>query len=197
MLTMGGTPPPLAQQANKSKIEIQERPTKWGKENEKTFHPPKFHAIPRGLPLHEVEYLMRLSRLDELIKKKNIGQLDLSDIECRSPSPEPIYDKEGKRLNTTEKRMKDEMTIEIQSLIDECEMMNPRFVPPHEFRNMKKTRKIFLPESTDGKNNYAGLILGQKGENQKRIEGKTGCKISLRGRQAYMVKILLLIKTNF
>lgn len=184
MLTMGGTPPVIAQ----SKSEPQERPTKWGKDEEKTFRPPKFHAIPRGIPLQDIEYLMRLYRLDELIKKKNLGQLDLTDVECRSPSPEPIYDKEGKRLNTTEKRMKDEMMAEIQVLIDECLSMNPKFVPPHEFRNLKKTRKIYLPESTDGKNNYAGLILGQKGENQKRIENKTGCKISLRGRQAYMVK---------
>lgn len=181
-----------------SKSKPQERPTKWGKDEEKTFRPPKFHAIPRGIPLQDIEYLMRLYRLDELIKKKNLGQLDLTDVECRSPSPEPIYDKEGKRLNTTEKRMKDEMMAEIQVLIDECQSMNPKFVPPHEFRNLKKTRKIFLPESTDGKNNYAGLILGQKGENQKRIENKTGCKISLRGRQAYMVNQLLKkITSNF
>jgi splicing factor 1 len=121
---------------------------------------------------------------------KNIGQLDLQDRDVRSPSPEPIYDKEGKRLNTTEQRMKDEMVEEILTLIDECKDMNPNFVPPHEFRNVKKQRKIFIPESAAGsKNNFAGLILGQKGENQKRIEKKTGCKISLRGKSAHTVSI--------
>ena len=166
-----------------------ERPTKWGKEAEKTFNPPPFHGIARGISLNDVEYLMRLYRLDELVKKKNLGQLDISDRDVRSPSPEPIYDKEGKRLNTTEQRMKDEMISEIQTLIDECQSMNPKFVPPHEFRNMKKSRKIYLPESTDGHNNFAGLILGHGGENQKRIETKSNCKISLRGRQAYMVSV--------
>jgi splicing factor 1 len=184
MLTMGGP----AQNIGIKNSEPQERPTKWGKEVEKTFNPPSFHAVARGISLHDVEYLMRLYRLDELIKKKNLGQLDLNDRDARSPSPEPIYDKEGKRLNTTEQRMKDEMMLEIQILIDECKEMNPKFVAPHEFRNLKKSRKIYLPESSDGHNNFAGLILGHKGENQKRIEAKSGCKISLRGRQAYMVR---------
>ena len=104
----------------------------------------------------------------------------------RSPSPEPIYDKNGKRVNTTEQRLKDEMSREIQTLIDDLQEMNPKFVPPSDWKNMKKSRKIYIPETGDNQNNYAGTILGQGGQTQKRIEAKTGCKISIRGRQSYM-----------
>lgn len=41
-------------------------------------------------------------------------------------------------------------------------------------------RKITIPTHTGF--NYAGLIIGPKGSNQKRLEEKTGCKILVRGR---------------
>jgi splicing factor 1 len=99
MENMSGAPPEDSVKKTKN---LDERTSKWGDPEEKVFNPPSFYAIARGIPQHEIEYLMRLYRLDELIKMKNIGQLDLQDRDVRSPSPEPIYDKDGKRLNTTE-----------------------------------------------------------------------------------------------
>jgi len=185
MITSGGVPP-----SSKHDDEFEERPTKWGDESEKTFNPPSFPGIARGIPLEDLEYLMRLYRLDELTKKKNLGQYEIPDREIRSESPEPIFDKDGKRINTVEQRAKEEMNRELQSLIEECMAMNPKFIPPVEWRNLKKSRKIFIPESQDGKNNYAGIILGPGGTTQKRLETKSKCKISIRGRQSYMVTLI-------
>jgi len=41
-------------------------------------------------------------------------------------------------------------------------------------------KKIIIPTHTGF--NYAGLIIGPKGSNQKRLEEETGCKILVRGR---------------
>lgn len=78
------------------------------------------------------------------------------------------------------------MNREIQALVDDLQEMNPKFVPPSDWKNLKKSRKIYLPETGDNQNNYAGTILGQGGQVQKRLESKSGCKISIRGRQSYM-----------
>jgi hypothetical protein len=43
-------------------------------------------------------------------------------------------------------------------------------------------RKVPLPTHTGF--NYAGLIIGPKGANQKRLEEETGCKVLIRGRGA-------------
>lgn len=163
------------------------RPTKWGKQTEKVFNPPSLPAIARGLPLQEVEYLIRLYRLDQLTKMRNLGQLEIVDGEIRSPSPEPIFDNMGVRVNTLERRCKEEMVREIQSLVDDCQDLDKKFVPPTDWKNLKKNRKIYLPESTGGEyeNNYAGTILGQGGEVQKRLEAKSGCRISIRGRMSH------------
>lgn len=63
--------------------EPKRRLTKWGADHERVFQPPPFPGVPRNLPLEELEYLMRLYRLDELLKKKNLGQIELHDLEAR------------------------------------------------------------------------------------------------------------------
>eukprot|EP01017_Pseudomicrothorax_dubius_P040922 TRINITY_DN6495_c0_g1_i1.p1 TRINITY_DN6495_c0_g1~~TRINITY_DN6495_c0_g1_i1.p1 ORF type:complete len:568 (+),score=130.25 TRINITY_DN6495_c0_g1_i1:41-1744(+) len=45
---------------------------------------------------------------------------------------------------------------------------------------LKIKRKIYIP--TDRNFNYAGVIIGPRGSNQKRLEEETGCKILIRGR---------------
>ena len=46
-------------------------------------------------------------------------------------------------------------------------------------------RKIKIP--THNGFNYAGLIIGPKGSNQKRMEEETGCKVLVRGRGSQKV----------
>ena len=46
---------------------------RWHDEWEKTFNPPPLHVIPRKLELDELEYVIRLYRLDELNKKMSIN----------------------------------------------------------------------------------------------------------------------------
>ena len=77
------------------------------------------------------------------------------------------------------------MVREIQCLIDDLQEMNPKFSPPSDWKNLKKSRKIYLPEGNENTNNFAGTILGQGGVIQKRLETKSGCKISIKGRQSY------------
>jgi hypothetical protein len=59
--------------------------------------------------------------------------------------------------------MKDEMVVEILTLIDECKDMNPNFIPPHEFRNVKKQRKIYIPEAAQGSKQFCRINFGSQG----------------------------------
>ncbi len=45
------------------------------------------------------------------------------DPDLRSPSPEPIYDNQGKRINTREVRKRDNFLRERISLIEDCMKM--------------------------------------------------------------------------
>jgi len=158
------------------------RTSKWGEEWEKSFQPPIYNNIPRGLTIDDVEYLMRLHRLDEITRNLNLNDLEMGDQDIRSPSPDPVYDKNGVRVNTRIVRAKEKLLREKNDLIEECARLRKNFVPPAEYKPPKKSKKIFLPEADGPDNQYIGMVLGPKGTTQKALEGKTGCKISVRGK---------------
>lgn len=56
---------------------------------------------------------------------------------CRSPSPEPIYNSEGKRLNTREYRTRKKIEEERHSLITEMVGLNPDFKPPADYKYVR------------------------------------------------------------
>jgi splicing factor 1 len=159
-----------------------EKSTKWGPEYEKTFTPPMFNTAARGLSIDDVELLMRLYRLDEIDRNLAIGELETGDPDCRSPSPDPTYDRSGVRTNTRENRAREKLLREKNDLIEECMKLKKTFYPPADYRAPKKNKKIFLPEGEMSEHNYIGMILGPRGVTQKQLEQKTGCKISVRGK---------------
>jgi hypothetical protein len=52
----------------------------------------------------------------------------------RSPSPEPIYSSDGKRLNTREYRTRKRLEEERHHLIQQMLSLNPDFKPPADYK---------------------------------------------------------------
>eukprot|EP00242_Pyramimonas_sp_CCMP2087_P007067 CAMPEP_0198199408 /NCGR_PEP_ID=MMETSP1445-20131203/2713_1 /TAXON_ID=36898 /ORGANISM="Pyramimonas sp., Strain CCMP2087" /LENGTH=419 /DNA_ID=CAMNT_0043869247 /DNA_START=192 /DNA_END=1448 /DNA_ORIENTATION=+ len=100
----------------------------------------------------------------------------------RSPSPEPTYDRMGTRTNTREVRTREQLlerknTI-IETLIQKC----PTYRPPADYRQQKKKRKLYIPTKDYPGYNFFGLIIGPRGNTQKRMQKETNTKISIRGK---------------
>ena len=55
---------------------------------------------------------------------------------CRSPSPEPVYNHEGKRTNTREVRTRKKLENERHRLIQKMLLLNPQFRPPYDYRSV-------------------------------------------------------------
>lgn len=102
--------------------------------------------------------------------------------EERSPSPEPIYDSEGKRLNTRDVRIKDRLFKERSEIIETLMRKCPGFKPPADWRPPKKERKVFIPQKDYPGYNFIGLIIGPRGNTQKRLQRETNTKIAIRGK---------------
>ncbi len=100
----------------------------------------------------------------------------------RPPSPPPKYDAHGKRLNTREVRMKEALSAQRTAVIEQMMKINPLFQPPADFVKQKPFRRLFIPFKEHPNYNFIGLIIGPRGNTQKRMERETGCKISIRGR---------------
>ena len=52
----------------------------------------------------------------------------------RSPSPEPIYNNEGKRLNTREYRTRKKLEEERHKLVNEAMSLNLDYKPPADYK---------------------------------------------------------------
>jgi len=66
---------------------------------------------------------------------KKVGRLDIVRcIDFRSPSPEPIYNNEGKRLNTREYRTRKKLEEERHRLVLKAQEMNPDYKPPSDYK---------------------------------------------------------------
>ncbi|KAH8966470.1 hypothetical protein BDL97_03G026700 [Sphagnum fallax] len=100
----------------------------------------------------------------------------------RSPSPEPIYDNMGIRINTREYRAREKLTRERQEVIAMLIKKNPAFKPPADYRPPKLYKKLYIPVKEYPGYNFIGLIIGPRGNTQKRMERETGAKIVIRGK---------------
>ena len=51
-----------------------------------------------------------------------------------SPSPEPVYSSDGKRLNTRDVRTRRKLEDMRHSLITEMKVINPHYMPPADYK---------------------------------------------------------------
>ncbi|KAL5728399.1 Splicing factor 1 [Ranunculus cassubicifolius] len=131
----------------------------------------------------EVQILnLRLAEINSLLSSGGI--LDNRDEGARSPSPEPLYDNLGVRINTREYRARERLNKERVDIISQLLKKNPHFQPPSGYRPPKVQKKLYIPEKEYPGYNFIGLIIGPRGNTQKRMEKETGAKIVIRGRGA-------------
>ena len=104
----------------------------------------------------------------------------------RSPSPPPIYGPDGKKKNTRAVRWRERYTGLRQDTLEKILKLTTggnaaAAVAPSLF-NRKRTKKVYIPVEKHPTYNFIGLIIGPRGKTQKEMEGKTGCKIAIRGK---------------
>jgi splicing factor 1 len=134
---------------------------------------------------NQQQILLLRAKLDTISHRLTTVALDAARIEKdpnRSPSPPPQYDSNGKRTNTREVRMRAALEKERQEVIEQMVKLNPLFRPPADYVRQKLQRKIYIPIKEFPNYNFIGLIIGPRGNTQKRMEKETNCKIAIRGR---------------
>jgi len=160
------------------------RQTRWSDHASKTFVPGIPTFIPSCLSKQELDALLLRIRIEEIGYKIQNNQLDAEYYRSRSPSPTPVYDPLGRRVNTKDQRAKQRLERERVYLIDKAVKINPHFKPPHDYRPQaaKKTKKIYIPVKQYPEYNFIGLIIGPRGLTQKHLEKESGSKIVIRGK---------------
>ncbi|XP_067831659.1 LOW QUALITY PROTEIN: splicing factor 1-like [Heptranchias perlo] len=161
--------------------------SRWSSEtsDQKTVIPGMPTVIPPGLTREqERAYIVQL-QIEDLTRKLRTGDLGIPpNPEDRSPSPEPIYNSEGKRLNTREFRTRKKLEEERHNLIQEMIALNPDFKPPADYKPpaTRVSDKVMIPQDEYPEINFVGLLIGPRGNTLKNIEKECNAKIMIRGK---------------
>ena len=135
------------------------------------------------VPLWDLEVQALNIRLLDINRKLQNGVVyDLVGDDNRSPSPDPIYDNMGIRINTREFRAKEKLLCERQEVIAILMKKTPAFKPPAYYKPLKHyVKKLYIPVKEYPGYSFIGLIIGPRGSTQKQMEKDTCTKISIRG----------------
>uniref|UniRef100_G1Q419 Splicing factor 1 n=1 Tax=Myotis lucifugus TaxID=59463 RepID=G1Q419_MYOLU len=179
----------MATGANATPLDFPRRKRKrsrWNQDTmeQKTVIPGMPTVIPPGLTREqERAYIVQL-QIEDLTRKLRTGDLGIPpNPEDRSPSPEPIYNSEGKRLNTREFRARKRLEEERHNLITEMVALNPDFKPPADYKPATRVSdKVMIPQDEYPEINFMGLLIGPRGNTLKNIEKECNAKIMIRGK---------------
>ena len=100
----------------------------------------------------------------------------------RSPSPTPVYGKDGTRVNTREWLLNEKHKRQRQTIVEQVKCLNPGWVPPADYKPPAIFQKITIPVSDHPGYNFFGLLIGPRGNTQKRLQADTNTKIAIRGK---------------
>lgn len=122
------------------------------------------------------------AKLNDINRKLMSNNIELPPEEERSPSPEPVYDGNGMRQNTRQARMFEKLQKQRSKLITQLVRKDPQFRPPADWKPEKHYRKLYIPVKDFPGYNFFGLIVGPRGNTQKRMQRETNCRITIRGK---------------
>lgn len=125
---------------------------------------------------------MKMQHLTEKLMTVAIDAARIEQDPHRDPSPPPRYDANGKRTNTREMRMRDDLMKERVKVIEELIRINPSYLPPPDYVKQKPFRKLYIPVKEYPMYNFIGLLIGPRGNTQRSMEQEYGVKISIRGK---------------
>merc|ERR1719233_2062568 len=84
----------------------------------------------------------------------------------RSPSPEPIHNSKGVRMNTRYERTKAKLVSQRNNYITKLKALDPTYQPPacFQYKNSKLEDRVEVPQDEHPQYNFMGLILGPRGD---------------------------------
>ncbi|KAI6210128.1 Branchpoint-bridging protein [Aphelenchoides besseyi] len=177
----GTMPTPLSAESGDG-VKERKKKSRWS--TTKQFVPGMITILPSNLDDNQRKgYLLQLE-IEEATRKLRLAEFSTPEGVERSPSPEPVYDSNGKRLNTRDVRKRQELEQLRHEKIQALLKVNPAYKPPADYRapNIRLHDKVYIPQEMHPEINFVGLLIGPRGNTLKALEAETQAKIIIRGK---------------
>lgn len=129
-----------------SECKVAKKGKRWGLPDDKPYKPLCYVDLPMGLTEKEIDQFLREQRLEDLHRRIQGHELEDHDPDIRPPSPPPVYDKAGNRLNTRDIRIRKAMTAEYNRLIRFMIKHVEGYLPPVDWKPSKLMKKNYHPD---------------------------------------------------
>ena len=136
-----------------------------------------------GLPFSEKVFLDKRDVLQTKNSKHFPKEIEEKMMKQKDDAP-PVYDAQGHRVSSKSELNRDKYDEKRGRLIEEIARRCPQFTPPADYLPSRKRRKIYIPVEEHPGYNFFGLIIGPRGNTQKKMQMETNTKIVVRGRGA-------------
>ncbi|CAN6462336.1 unnamed protein product [Victoria cruziana] len=121
-------------------------------------------------------------QLSEIGRRLQVGQRLGDSVDVSISPPETVYDNQGVRINRREFRLRQKLTRRRLEIISKMIQKDPTFDRPVDYKPPRLYKKLYIPVKRYPHYNFIGLIIGPRGNTQKRMENETGAKIIIRGK---------------
>jgi len=128
---------------------------------------------------------IRLQEVTTRLQNPTAYMMSIPENE-RSPSPQPIYDQKGMRLNTRTHRIRKKLSKDRDEILNRILALNPEFKPPADWKRPKIEKRIYVPVDEYPDYNFFGLIIGPGGTTIKRLQKETNTRIAIRGKGSFV-----------
>ncbi|CAB4043824.1 splicing factor 1-like, partial [Paramuricea clavata] len=109
--------------------------SRWQSEEKKMIIPGMPMCLPTGMSEEQRTTYITHLRIEEISRRLRTGDLGIPENpEDRSPSPEPIYNSDGKRLNTRDFRVRKKLEEERHTLVQDAMKANTDYKPPADYK---------------------------------------------------------------
>ncbi|KAG6354463.1 hypothetical protein INS49_004480 [Diaporthe citri] len=162
-----------------------ERRTRWGSETPTAELNGLKTAITTAMTPEQLDAYILHFRIEEIGREARSADLTQRTDSSRSPSPPPVYDSSGRRINTRQQRYRRRLEDERQALVGFAINTIPRYEASRNFRGFQRqlvTEKVYIPVKDFPHVNFIGQILGPRGRSLTDMNNQSGANIAIRGK---------------
>ncbi|KAI0901970.1 hypothetical protein F4806DRAFT_21363 [Annulohypoxylon nitens] len=158
--------------------------SRWGAESAFSELTGFAHSITGPMTSEQIDAYVLNLRIEEITQKLKTDDVVPSAQHRRSPSPEPMYDSSGRRVNMRHRRYREKLENERHFLIRKAICSIPGYRAPQGYRynHMMIKEKVYIPDKQFPEFNFIGQILGPRGRSLVDMNARSGANIVIRGR---------------
>lgn len=162
----------------------EKRQTRWGAESAFSKLTSLILSITGPMTSEQIDAYVLNLRIEEITEKLKTNDVVPSVQHRRSPSPEPMYDGSGRRVNMRHRRYREKLESERHFLIQKAIRSIPGYQAPHGYRynHVMIKEKVYIPDKQFPEFNFIGQILGPRGRSLADMNFRSGANIVIRGR---------------